>query len=321
MVSLLLAIRRLIGNDVNESMIPCSFCAAMNSKHSGVFFATTHPSLISDPSATRRGMIGRLGALLALGAWPGARAAEASTQAPEVRVNPIRFVAVNDLHHENADCDPWMEKLFRQIATTQGSAFCLGLGDLANSGKRESMQAIRRLSALAGMPFLPTPGNHDLDLSPGDGFYENVFPKSRNYIVRNSGWQMVLIDSTEGDKTSNTTISRTTLDWLDQTLPTLDPLAPTILGTHFPLASEIRMCPLNADAVLARFIGHNLRGVFGGHFHARTSSPRGEIQLVTNACAARVRDNHDDSPHKGYLVVDGDANGRLTRTFVEFKGL
>jgi hypothetical protein len=93
-----------------------------------------------------------------------------------------------------------------------------------------------------------------------------------------------------------------------------------VLCTHFPLAADVKMCPLNAEAVLSRFTGHNLRGVFGGHYHGRTSTPHGDIRLVTNACVARVRDNHDGTPEKGYLVVDGAPDGRLTTAFVEFKG-
>ncbi len=262
---------------------------------------------------TRRGAMGRLAALLALGAWPGARAAETSGPMPGVKA--IRFVAVNDFHHQNENCDPWMEKLFRQVATTENAALCFGLGDLADQGKRASLEAIRRLSALAGVPFHPCPGNHDLDESPVDGFYAAVFPDRRNYLVRHSGWQFVVIDTTE------VTIADSTLEWLDKTLSTLDARAPTVLCTHFPLAAAVKMCPLNAEAVLSRFTNHNLRGVFGGHFHGRTSTPRGDIGLVTNACVARVRDNHDGTSEKGYLVVDGAPDGRLTSTFVEFKGV
>jgi hypothetical protein len=268
---------------------------------------------------TRRGAMGRLAALLALGAWPGTRAAEESGTGKPVKA--IRFVAVNDFHHQDENCDPWMEKLFRQIATTENAVFCFGLGDLADKGKRASLEAIKRLSALAGMPFHPCPGNHDMDESPVDGFYAGVFPDLRNYVVRHSGWQFVVIDTTEGNKWADVTVSKTTLEWLDQTLPSLDPRAPTVLCTHFPLAAAVKMCPLNAEAVLSRFIGHNLRGVFGGHFHGRTSTPRGDIRLVTNACVARVRDNHDGTPEKGYLVVDGAPDGRLTTAFVGFKGV
>lgn len=277
------------------------------------------PATPFDSFLKRRNLLGGFGALLAAGAWPGARAAEEG--GTPHRIKPIRFVVVNDLHHAGEACDPWMSALFRQIGGTEGAVFCLGLGDLADAGKRESLQAIKRLSELAGMPFHTTPGNHDLDESPVDGFYAGVFPGQRNHLVRHGQWQIVLIDTTEGDKWRDVTISEATLAWLDEILPELDPRAPTVLGTHFPLAAEVRMCPLNAGSVLARFIGHNLRGVFGGHFHGRTSSPRGGIRLVTNACASRVRDNHDETPEKGYLVVDGDATGRLTTDFVRFVGV
>lgn len=267
---------------------------------------------------TRRGVMGRLATLLALGVWPGARAAEKSGSKHPAKA--IRFVAVNDFHHLDGNCDPWIEKLFRQIATTENALFCLGLGDLADVGKRESLEAMKRLSALASMPFYPCPGNHDLDESPVDGFYTGVFPGRRNYHESHAGWHVVVIDTTEGSKWEKVMVSEATLAWLDETLPSLDPRAPMVLCTHFPLAANVKMCPLNAEAVLSHFTGHNLRGVFGGHFHGRTSTPRGDMRLMTNACVARVRDNHDGTKEKGYLVVDGTPDGRLTPTFVEFKG-
>ena len=48
--------------------------------------------------------------------------------------------------------------LFRQVAKTEGAAFCFGLGDFANSGKRESLQTMARLAQLTDMPFYPTRG-------------------------------------------------------------------------------------------------------------------------------------------------------------------
>lgn len=275
---------------------------------------------LSIPHPSRRGVLGGLATLLAIGAWPGARATGQQKNEPGT-VKPIRFISINDPHHEDEACDPWMEALFRQIRTTENAAMCFCIGDLANSGKRASLEAIKRLSVHAGMPFHPSPGNHDLDESPVDGFYETLFPGRRNYVIRENGWQFVVIDSTEGDKWVDVTIAETTLDWLDETLPTLDPHAPLVLLTHFPLAAEVRMCPLNAEAVLARFIGHNLRGVFGGHFHGLTRNARGAIQLNTCACVSRVRDNHDKTPQKGYFVIDGDAHGNLRIEFVEFKGV
>jgi len=267
---------------------------------------------------TRRGMLGGLATLFAIGAWPGARAAE-SKKSSTTKVQPIRFVSVNDLHHEEEACDPFMEKLFRQIGATENASLCFALGDLANTGKLASLQTIKRLSPHVGMPFYPCPGNHDLDESPVEGFYESVFPGQRNFVVRENSWQFVVIDTTEGDKWNDVTIGDATLAWLDETLPTLDPHAPLVLLTHFPLAAEVPMCPLNAEAVLARFIGHNLRGIFGGHYHGVTRNPRGAIGIHTCACASRVRDNHRMAPpEKGYFVVDGDAGGNLDIRFVQF---
>ena len=274
--------------------------------------------LTSSSSLTRRGAMGRLAGLLALGLWPGSVSRAAGAKV--TRTGAVRFVVTNDFHHEEAACDPWMEALFRQVAETEGAAFCFGLGDLANSGKRASLKSMARLSGLTGMPFYTTPGNHDLDLSPVDGFYEGVFPQQRNYTFEQNGWQFVVVNTTEGNKWKDVTISEGTFEWLDATMPQLDPRAPTVLATHFPVAHELHMCPLNAERLLARFVGHNLRGTFSGHYHGQTAHRRGAIDLVTNVCVARVRGNHDGTDFKGYWVCDGSPEGALTRTFVPFVG-
>jgi len=270
-------------------------------------------------SVTRRGALRRLAAVFSAGLWPGAVSAAAETSRP-MATRPIRFVVANDFHHRDAACDPWLEALFRQIAATPAAAFCLGLGDLADAGDHDSLRRMARLATAAGLPFHPTPGNHDLDQSPVDGFYAEVFPQRRNYTWSEAGWRFVLIDTTEGKKWDNVVISPATLAWLDANLPTLDPREPTVLATHFPLAAEVKMCPVNAEAVLARFLGFNLRGVFGGHFHGRTAFQRGDTRLMTNACVSRVRGNHDGTTEKGYWVCDGTATGILTTEFVPFDG-
>lgn len=268
---------------------------------------------------TRRGAMGRLAGLLAVGMWPGtvARAASGDTTKP----GAVRFVVTNDFHHEEEACDPWMKALFRQVAQTEDAAFCLALGDLANSGKRQSLLRMAEHLKLTGMPCYVTPGNHDLDESPVEGFYSEVFPNRRNYHFSENGWQFVVVNTTEGTAWKDVTISEETFTWLDEELPKLDPAAPLVLATHFPLAAEVSMCPLNAERLLARFIGHNLRGTFSGHFHGQTANRRGAINLVTNVCVARVRSNHDGTDFKGYWVCDGNPDGTLTRTFVPFEGL
>lgn len=109
---------------------------------------------------TRRAAIGRFGVLVGTALWPGVLRA----QGKPTGAGPVRFVVLNDLHHENAECEVWFEALFKAAGAHARVAFVAGLGDLANTGKRESLAAIKRLSATARVPFVPVPGNHDNDL-------------------------------------------------------------------------------------------------------------------------------------------------------------
>ncbi len=265
---------------------------------------------------TRRVALGQLGALLAAGLWPGTLRAQAQT-APAARV---RFAVLNDFHHESADCEGWFETLFGTVAAHSDVAFVAGLGDLANKGKPESLAAIKRLAATARLPFYPAPGNHDNDLEKNTRIYSEVFPGRLNYSWAESGWQFVALDTTDGNKWSDTTVSPTTLAWLKQELPKLDPRRPTVLLTHFPLGAGAKYRPLNAEAVLTPFVDFNLRGVFSGHYHGVTKVAHGSIECVTNVCCSRVGKNHDGTAAKGYYICTGGADGNLTREWFAFSG-
>lgn len=257
-----------------------------------------------------------MAALLAAGLWPGAlRAATIGVTADE-----FTFVAANDFHHREPACDPWFAKLFHEMAGHEKVEFCLGLGDLADKGQPESIAAIARLAGDAGLRFHATPGNHDNDLEENTAIFDRVLPGQLNYTFGYRGWRFIAIDTTEGKKWGKSHVSPVTLAWLDAELPKLDPLAPTVLFTHFPLASSTPMCPLNAEDVLQRFKDFNLRLVLGGHHHGRTEVSRNSYMLVTNACCSRVAGNHDGTTTKGYWLCHTRAKGTVEREFVEFKG-
>jgi hypothetical protein len=270
----------------------------------------------SPHACTRREALGRLAALLAAGLWPGAlRAAAAGGQAAE-----FVFVAANDFHHHEPACDEWFAALFRQIATHKEAAFCLGLGDLANKGRPESIAAIARLAQAAGLRFHATPGNHDNDLEESTAVFDRVLPGQLNYRFEHRGWQFLVIDSTDGKQWKQTRVSPATLAWLKAELPRIDRRQPLVLATHFPLAASTPYCPLNAEDVLACLVDHNLRLVLGGHHHGRTEAVRGNYQLATNACCSRVVGNHDGTKAKGYWLCRAHADARVERLFVEFTG-
>ena len=62
------------------------------------------------------------------------------------------------------------------------------------------------------------------------------------------------------------------------------------------------MRPLNADDVLTPFLEFNLGAAICGHFHGYTERWRGNTSITTGRCCARVRNNHDGTKEKGWLV-------------------
>ncbi len=268
-------------------------------------------------ACSRREALGKLAALLTAGLWPGAlrAAAEGGQTAGE-----FTFVAANDFHHREPACEAWFAALFHQIAAHDQVEFCLGLGDLADKGRPESIATIARLAQAAGLRFHVTPGNHDNDLEESTAIFDRVLPGQLNYSFAHRGWQFVVIDSTEGKKWGQTHVQPATLAWLDARLTKLDARQPLVLATHFPLASSTPLCPVNAEEVLARFVKHNLRLVLGGHHHGRTEAARNSYTLVTNACCSRVAGNHDGTTTKGYWLCRTRTKGRVDREFVEFRG-
>ncbi len=230
---------------------------------------------------------------------------------------PFRFVVVNDLHHAAPECDPFFAALIAQMRTHAGVEFALVLGDLADSGKPADLEAVRDHLRNLGVPFYPVPGNHDY-VAPNDRrAYEEIFPDRINYWFRHRGWQFVGLDSTQGTDYQNTRIPAATLAWLDTNLPLLDPHAPTVVFTHFPLGEGVPMRPLNADEALARLGRLNLQAVLGGHYHAFTERRFQGATVVTGRCCSRLRGNHDGTKLKGYWLAAA-SEGKLTLEFVPF---
>jgi hypothetical protein len=82
-------------------------------------------------------------------------------------------------------------------------------------------------------------GNHDYLSATNRSAYEQIFPEQINYSFTHRGLQIIGLDSSEGNKANETRISDTTLGWLDQNIPKLEPRRPTILFTHFPLGESV----------------------------------------------------------------------------------
>jgi 3',5'-cyclic AMP phosphodiesterase CpdA len=231
----------------------------------------------------------------------------------------FRFIAANDLHYDADPCRPWFTRMVEQMrASAPDAAFCLLCGDLANTGQSQQLLAIREIFAGLQIPIHAVPGNHDhpdADASPEN--YDAAFPGQRNYRFEHAGWQFLGLDTTMGTGYDKTTIAASTLEWLDT--QRLDPAQPTICFTHFPVGGTVPHVPLNAPDLVQRLLRLNLRGVLSGHWHGSSETPAGGALMTTNRCCARVRNNHDRSPLKGWFVCEAGPDGKLNRRFVEYK--
>lgn len=252
------------------------------------------------------------GSLLALGLWPGVlRAADAG------QGDDFSFIAVNDTHYVDEKCGEWLQTVMTKMKASEPKPeFCLMSGDFTDDGTAAQLTAVRDIFKGLGFPTYGVIGNHDWAKGNDRKAYEEVFPDRLNYTLEQRGWQIVGLDTTEGLKANQTRISDATLRWVDDQLPKLDRQRPMILVSHFQLGPGVVNRPLNADDLLERFKGHNLRAVFCGHYHAFTERKAGNTVFTTNKCCSLKKPNHDRTKEKGYFFCQVK-NGEIQRTFVE----
>ncbi len=261
----------------------------------------------------RRLMSMSVGSLLSAGLWPGRLTAR------DAETKPFRFLAANDFHVIDQNCQPLFDAVVKSMkALTPKAAFTLMVGDLCEDGTAKQLDRAKDILTSLGMPFFSVPGNHDYQTPNDLKVYNELFPKRLNYRFEEFGWQFVALDTTEGTKFERVKAGKPTFDWLDETLPRLDKSKPTVLFTHFPLGTGVKMRLSNADAILERFKPFNLQSVYNGHYHAFTEKNAGDAIITTNRCCAFARNNHDGSKEKGYFAIDAK-DGRLSRTFYEVK--
>ncbi len=250
--------------------------------------------------------------MLALGLWPGC-----VRRRNQGRGQAFTFVAINDAHFHSPRCPEWFERVSASIHSCSAKPeFCLMIGDLAEDGSAQELGAMREVLRSLRMDFYVVLGNHDYASDTDRSAWDALFPKSINYSFRHRGWQFVGLDSTQGTKWQNTNVPAHTIQWLRGELPRLDPAAPTVLFTHFPLAEDVPMRPANAEEVLEPLKPVNLVAVFNGHHHGFTQHTWGRTTLTTNRCCAVSRENHDGTREKGYFLCSAH-EGTIHRRFIE----
>ena len=259
------------------------------------------------PLFTRRQVLRLSGGLL-LGLGSGSLVASAAEP------SSFRFIVVSDIHCRDERCHPWFHRLVAAMRHHE-AAFCLINGDLSEYGQAGQLSAVKEIFGGLGIPLYATLGNHDYATDTGHGPYDQLFPNSLNYQFTHAGWQFVGLDTTQDRQVVFTHIQPTTLAWLDATLPSLDRSKPTVICTHFPLGDAILCRPLNADDVLNRFDGYNVRATFSGHWHGFAERHFQQAVVTNSRCGSWWRHNNDNSPQKGYFVCEATPAGDIRRQF------
>jgi 3',5'-cyclic AMP phosphodiesterase CpdA len=250
-------------------------------------------------------------ALLSAGLWPGTLAAQ------DVSSSDFDFICVNDLHYVDENCVPFFQKMIAKMkSAAPGAKLLLIVGDLCENGTPQQLAGIRDVLRTFDIPTKVVIGNHDWTTQTDRKAWNEIWPDSINYTFDHGGWQFVALDSSDGVKSSGTSILQPTLDWVDQTLPKLDKKRPMVLFTHFPLGPYVVYRLGNADAVLERFKEYNLRAVFNGHFHASTERTWGDFLITTDKCCSFRRNNHDRSPETSFFACRAKG-GKVVREFVQ----
>ncbi len=230
---------------------------------------------------------------------------------------PYSFVTINDTHLVDARSVAIVNRAVNQINEIEDLAFVVALGDIANDAQvsafRLGQQAFDRLE----VPCWAVPGNHDYGSDPANSIdnYLHYF-EDAEWREQRGDWVFIGFNSCNEQEYRDVIVPQDRLDWLQYQLDRINPERPIALLTHHPLnpnTAAYRL--LNADDILALFEGHNLKLVSSGHFHGNQVEEQDGVLFITTACCSTVRNNHDNTPGKGYRVYHIDG-AQITHEFV-----
>jgi 3',5'-cyclic AMP phosphodiesterase CpdA len=257
---------------------------------------------------TRRQMLRRSAAGL-LAVTLGSRASAATSEPPL-----FRFIVISDIHCRDERCITWFKKIAASMRRHEPDFLVIN-GDLSDDGSAAQLTGVKEVFGALGVPIYATLGNHDYAIGNDHTPFNQVFPNSLNYHFDHAGWQFVGLDSTDGRRVIFTTVQPGTLAWLDKNLPALDKTKPTVLLTHFPMGQAVLCRPINADQILSRFDGYNLRAAFNGHWHGYAENHFEHASVTNSRCGSWWRDNTDGSPDKGYFYCEATQTGEVRHQF------
>lgn len=240
---------------------------------------------------------------------------------------PFTFVVLSDTHLLRRDgravsLYPATERIVERIVRAERPAFVVHCGDLLSLNRRDDEATARAQMALvrdgllapldhAGIPLLPTPGNHDV-IAAGRAVYDETFARrtppvpllfgslERDYAFAYGG---ALFISLDGSGVALRTASRERLETLLAGRAGRD--RPVFLMVHIGAVPrrrhpKARLAGLEPEALAARGVTH----ILSGHQHELSIEEVGGLTHIIAGSAGETK------PYP-YLVVTV-ADGRAT---------
>ena len=205
-------------------------------------------------------------------------------------MSEIRLAMIGDMHLKSEESFALFEVVLERVEEDNPDRLIL-LGDMTNDGEPEFVERIATTLSRFPVPYTIVPGNHDLGnvgeydrLTRFFGGFEGDGPLTGSFDL--GEYQGIVLDTnnTIPDKDQwHGYVEEPGMRALEAELSRAGTDRPILLFGHAGLAGkpeELTLDVGNADDVLDRLDGCNLRAAFHGHAHILRIHRRGDVPFI-----------------------------------------
>ena len=218
-----------------------------------------------------------------------------SAQAADIPTADFMFAQVSDSHigfhaPANPDVEQTFQHAVRQVAALKGRvSMLIHTGDVSHLGKDEELDTAHRILHGAGMDAHVIPGEHDMLLNHGQGFYRRFSPKDAEplgaYTFDDHGVHFIALNNVSDFRPGGLgRLGAGQMTWLKADLQGRSPSQPIVVLAHMPLWSVYPRWGWGTDEsaeLLAAFKPFGSVTVLNGHIHQVLQKVEGHVAFHT----------------------------------------